>query len=87
MSRMGVSLAVLTLALTALAGQAQASPGDKDVARMVSFGGMCVSCELSGRKLTGAKFAGANFDRAVLIGADLRGAAFYGSNFSGADLT
>jgi uncharacterized protein YjbI with pentapeptide repeats len=75
MSRMGVSLAALTLALAGLVGQAQASTEDKDVARLVSFGGMCVSCELSGRKLTGAKFTGANFAKAVLIGSDLRGAA------------
>ena len=88
MSRLGLSFAALSLALTALGGAAWAQPNDdRDVARLVSFGGMCVNCELSGRKLTGAKFTGANFDRAVLIGADLRGAAFYGSNFSGADLT
>src|SRR4051812_26479859 len=87
MSRLGVSIAALTLSLLAMAGPANASIEDKDVAKLTSFGGMCASCDLAGRKLTNAKFAGAKFIKANLIGADLRGAMFYGSDFSGADLS
>ena len=55
-----------------LATSARALDGGPDVPRMVSFGGTCRNCELSGRKLTGAKFVGANFSGASLTGCDLR---------------
>jgi uncharacterized protein YjbI with pentapeptide repeats len=87
MSRLGASIAALTLSLLAMSGQAQASIEDKDVAKLTSFGGMCANCDLAGRKLMNAKFTGANFAKAILIGADLRGAMFYGSNFQSSDLS
>ena len=79
--------ALLAAALVAVPGLACANMGDKDVARMVSFGGACAKCELSGRKLAGAQFVGANFAQAALVGSDLRDARFLGANFSGADLS
>ena len=51
---------------------------DRDVARMVSLGGSCNRCELSGRDLSGAAFHGANFMNATLVGAELRGAELIG---------
>ncbi len=58
-----------------------------DVSRVFEFGGMCVSCELSGRKLPEARSRGLrNFTSATMVGADLRGAWFFGTNFSKADL-
>ena len=56
-------------------------------ARMVSLGGSCNRCELSGRNLSGATFTGATFTSATLVGANLRGAELVGSNFSGSDFT
>ncbi len=50
MSRLGASIAALTLSLLAMSGQAQASIEDKDVAKLTSFGGMCANCDLAGRK-------------------------------------
>jgi hypothetical protein len=55
MSRLRITVAALSLALSAMAHQAYAGVEDKDVAKMISLGGACVSCELSGRKLTGAR--------------------------------
>ena len=55
--------ALVAVALAAIPGLASANMGDKDVARMVSFGGACAKCELSGRKLAGAQFVGADFAR------------------------
>jgi uncharacterized protein YjbI with pentapeptide repeats len=57
-----------------------------DVSRVFSFGGMCLSCELSGRKMPEARFMGANFSGSTMVGSDLRGAWFFGTNFSRADL-
>ena len=57
-----------------------------DVSRLFSFGGACVSCELSGRKLPDAHFVGANFSSAMMVASDLRGAWFVGANFSKANL-
>ena len=52
--RFALTLTALLGAASALApAAANASMGDKDVARMVSFGGACAKCELSGRKLNG----------------------------------
>ena len=85
--RLPVLAALLATALAAVPGMASANMGDKDVARMVSFGGACAKCELSGRKLAGAQFVGANFAQAALVGSDLRDARFLGANFSGADLS
>ena len=87
MSRIALALLVWTAALSGLAAPAWALTPDRDVAKMVSFGGVCVGCELSGRRLTGATFMGAKFDRSTLVGADLRGASFHGSSFVGADFT
>jgi len=55
-----------------------AATDERDVPRIVSFGGMCANCDLAGRKLTGARFMGASFNNASLVGADLRGASFFG---------
>ena len=69
-------LSALLIALAALAGlapsAANAMMGDKAVAKMVSFGGSCERCELSGRQLSGARFIGADFTEAALVGSDLR---------------
>ncbi|MFY8143681.1 MAG: pentapeptide repeat-containing protein, partial [Caulobacter sp.] len=46
MSRLGVSIAALTLSLLAMTGQAHAWAEDKDVAKLTSFGGMCANCDL-----------------------------------------
>ncbi|HZZ34785.1 MAG TPA: pentapeptide repeat-containing protein, partial [Caulobacteraceae bacterium] len=54
-SRLTVALGLASLMMAAAAGQAYAAAGDKDVPRLVSFGGSCPNCELSGRKLTGAR--------------------------------
>jgi Fe-S cluster biogenesis protein NfuA len=55
------TLAVLLATVFAVAASTGASAymGDKDVARMVSFGGACKGCEFSGRKLHNASFMGA----------------------------
>jgi uncharacterized protein YjbI with pentapeptide repeats len=83
------SLLVLVMAsFGAMFAATRALAGDdgQDTARLLSFGGMCLNCELSGRKLPEAKFMGANFAGASMVGSDLHGASFFGSNFSGADL-
>jgi hypothetical protein len=79
----GLVIGLFTLGLSPL----PATAADKNpvVARIVSFGGVCLNCNLAGRKLTGAQFIGANFSGAVLAGADLRGATIQGSNFAGAN--
>ena len=64
-----------------------AAARDHEVARQVMYGGACVGCDLSGRKMLGGRFYGANFSNAVLTAADLRGAAFRGAAFGGADLS
>ena len=71
---------------TLAATHAWAADDGEDTARLLSFGGMCLNCELSGRKLPEAKFIGANFSGASMVGSDLHGSAFFGSNFAGADL-
>ena len=91
MTRFAIAFSSLVLASLALVGQAQAMVDDRDVARLVSFGGSCGKCDLSGRKLTGTRFTGAAFADAVFVGSDLRGSTFMGSNFqrvhmTGADL-
>jgi hypothetical protein len=60
---------------------------DRDVARMVSLGGSCNRCELSGRNLSGATFTGATFLNATMVGTNLRGAELVGSNFSHSDFS
>ena len=78
----------LTTAAPALAGAVDTTwTQDRDVARMVSLGGSCTRCELSGRDLSGATLTGANFAYATLVGANLRGAELVGSNFVGADFS
>src|ERR1700733_9583700 len=67
--------------------QAWARTQGDDVSRLFSFGGACVSCELSGRKLPDAHFVGANFSGSVLVASNLEGAWFVGANFSRANLT
>ena len=80
-----VLLCAWAVSLGQMPGQALAAGPDRDVARMVSFGGVCLNCNMAGRKLTGAQFVGANFAGAVFIGTDLRGATLQGSNFAGAN--
>ncbi len=81
----------LLIALAALAVAApiaaHAGAADKEVPRSNTFGGDCVKCELSGRRLHGAHFMNANFSGAALVGSDLRDAHFISSTFTGADLT
>jgi hypothetical protein len=59
------TLAVLTAVLLSglAAPAASAYMGDRDVARMVSFGGACKNCEFSGRKLHNASFMGRQLRR------------------------
>ena len=58
----GMTMAAEATSHMPAAANAVTLMGDKEVARMVSFGGSCAGCELSGRKLTGAHFEGANFE-------------------------
>ena len=83
----GAAMAVLIATPAAAEIQLQFGFQDRDVARMVSLGGSCNRCELSGRDLTGAAFHGATFLNATLVGSDLRGAELVGSNFSGSDFS
>lgn len=69
------------------AGSYQVFPQDPDVARVVSLGGTCRRCELSGRNLSGATFTAATFIDATLVETNLRGSELVGSNFSRADFT
>ena len=81
-------LAGVLVAAPAFAGVVNLSQmQDRDVARMVSLGGSCNRCELSGRDLSGATFTGASFTNATLVGATLRGAELLGSNFAGSDFS
>ena len=48
-------------------GTFQIYPQDPDVARVVSLGGTCHRCELSGRNLSGATFTAATFIGATLV--------------------
>jgi hypothetical protein len=61
------SAAALGMAAVACATQAAAevrfSLQEGGVSRMVTLGGSCNRCELSGRKLSGATFTGATFTR------------------------
>ena len=86
LSRISLALCLASLGATLAATHAWAGDDGEDTARLLSFGGMCVNCELSGRKLPEAKFIGANFAGASMVGSDLHGASFFGSNFNGADL-
>ena len=61
--------------------------GDKEVPRTNTFGGDCVKCELSGRRMRNAHFINANFSGAALVGTDLRETHFLASNFTNADMT
>jgi hypothetical protein len=70
-----------------MAAQALTVVPERDIPRMVSFGGACVGCDLSGRQLSGARFQGADFSGSVLIGADLRDASLTGADFSRSDLS
>ena len=85
--RAGVAFCLTFTASGLAAGGAWALDDGRDVPRVVSFGGFCVKCDLSSRKLAGARFVGGDFQRAAFIGADLRGAVIVGSNFSGADFS
>jgi uncharacterized protein YjbI with pentapeptide repeats len=87
LTRIAVSLVMASFGGMAAATHAWALDQGDDVSRVFSFGGMCVSCELSGRKLPDARFMGANFSSASMVGSDLRGAWFFGTNFSKADLS
>jgi uncharacterized protein YjbI with pentapeptide repeats len=86
LSRIALVLCMASFGTTLAATHAWALDDGEDTARLLSFGGMCLNCELSGRKLPEAKFMGANFAGATMVGSDLHGASFFGSNFSGADL-
>ena len=75
------------LLVAPMAAQALTVVPERDIPRMVSFGGACVRCDLSGRQLSGARFLGADFSGSVLIGADLRDASMTGADFSRSDLS
>lgn len=87
LSRAAVSLLMASFGGMLAATHAWSADQGDDVTRVFSFGGMCVSCELSGRKLPEARFMGANFTGATMVGSDLHGAWFFGTNFSRADLS
>jgi uncharacterized protein YjbI with pentapeptide repeats len=86
LARIAASLVLASFGGLLAATHAWALDQGDDVSRVFSFGGACVSCELSGRKLPEARFMGANFSSATLVGSDLRGAWFFGVNFSRADM-
>ena len=86
LARVAASLCMASFGGMMAATHAFAADQGDDVSRVFSFGGMCVSCELSGRKLPDARFMGANFTGATMVGSDLHGAWFFGTNFSRADL-
>jgi hypothetical protein len=75
------------LLVAPMAAQALTVVPERDIPRMVSFGGACVGCDLSGRQLSGARFQGADFSESILIGADLRDASLRGADFSRSDLS
>ena len=75
-----------TMACVFAAGHGAALAAEVPVQRLISFGGTCVGCVLTKRKLPGSRFMGANFTQANFQGTDLRGAEFIGSNFSHANL-
>src|SRR5215472_1845123 len=85
--RPALALCLASFGVCLGASQADALDQGGDTMRLLSFGGMCVNCELSGRKLPDARFLGANFMGATFVGSDMRGASFFGSNFANADLT
>ena len=85
---LATSAAALVLTgISATSAAAWTIMGDREATKVISFGGSCARCELSGRKLIGATFQGANFEGATLVGADLRGAQLIGSNFSSSDFS
>ncbi|MEJ0066060.1 MAG: pentapeptide repeat-containing protein [Caulobacteraceae bacterium] len=86
LSRISLAVCMASFGVTLAATHAQAADDGEDTTRVLAFGGMCLNCELSGRKLPQAKFIGANFAGAAMVGSDLHGAAIFGSNFIGADL-
>ena len=86
LSRISTSLLLASFGGMLAATHAWSADQGDDVTRVFSFGGMCLSCELSGRKLPDARFMGANFTGATMVGSDLHGAWFFGTNFSRADL-
>lgn len=87
LSRIAATLILASVGGAFSATQAWALGQGDDVSRVFSFGGACVGCELSGRKMPAAHFLGANFSNATLVGSDLQGAWFFGANFSKANLT
>jgi uncharacterized protein YjbI with pentapeptide repeats len=86
LTRILIALCMASFGVTLAATRAWAGDDGGDTTRVLAFGGMCLNCELSGRKLPQARFIGANFAGAAMVGSDLHGAAFVGSNFVGADL-
>ena len=64
LSRISLTLCMASFGATIAASHAWAADDGEDTARLLSFGGMCTSCDLSGRKLPQAKFIGANFSGA-----------------------
>jgi len=82
-----LGLFAATSILAPSAAHALGGDGDKVVARVVTFGGACEKCDLSGRRMSGARILGANFSGAALVGSDMRSVRVLGANFSGADLS
>jgi uncharacterized protein YjbI with pentapeptide repeats len=87
LAQMAAAFVLATLGGAATVTRAWAVDQGDDVSRLFSFGGACVACELSGRKLPDAHFVGANFSGSVLVASNLEGAWFIGANFSKANLT
>ena len=76
LARIAAALVLATFGGAFTVTRALAADQGDDVSKLFSFGGACVACELSGRKLPEAHFVGANF----------RGATLTGVNFSGAEM-
>src|SRR5277367_77709 len=87
LSRISLALCMASFGATLAATQALAATDGEDTTRVLAFGGMCLNCELSGRKLPQAKFIGANFAGADLARADLHDATLFGSDFTNTDFT
>src|SRR5271155_1728608 len=69
LSRPAYALALAAIVAAFGVSRACARDDGVDTVRMMSIGGSCPNCQLSGRKLPGARFIGANLSGATLVAA------------------
>ena len=86
LTRISIALCMASFGVTLAATRAWAGDDGGDTTRVLAFGGMCLNCELSGRKLPQARFIGANFAGARLRQADMSAAVMNHTTMAGADL-